>query len=316
VRKRILVWSVALACTPLLSVPYAQAQDRITGTFSFTQDRTGAHLVRCRLNDRLDVVMILDTGTGTMAISERIVKALGLTPIPAVDANGKPVLGTFPKTGQLRRVTLERLVVGGPEPFLKAPAYVWDTKTLDALTGKQVDGIIGLQVFGYTSLMFDFQKRQAKFWYPSTLTEEDLRTAGMEGAVAVPLDEPNMLVTVVAEFGGGKKETLVVDTGAVRTGISLSMARELGLVPRSRRETVTLAGKVKVAIAVVPEMTLGGLSLQNVEVEYPEAGQLEVPPSLGQDILSRYRVLIDVPNKKMLLKLVTPITPDKPDKSP
>jgi predicted aspartyl protease len=96
---------------------------------------------------------------------------------------------------------------------------------------------------------------------------------------------------------------LIIDTGAYATGISAGFARELGLSPSSKRTVTTAYEKVKMSTSRIDKATLGGIAVENLMVEYPEGGQFEIRPHLGRDILIRYRILIDIPNKKMLVKL-------------
>jgi hypothetical protein len=280
----------------------ARADSAPVGSFSFKPDPvSGVLLVRCKINSKLEITMALDTG-GFMAVSQRVVDELGLPLTPALDQDGKPMRLVFPKTDRPMAVHPDSIQADDCLPWVSGQVIVLDTKTLRSLGSERVDGIVGMNAFGACSALFDFSNRRVTLWYPSTLSSEDLKKAGMEGAVQVPVEAPEMYFHTVVDLGNGKKARILLDTGAVQTGISHAMARELGLTPTRWVTRNSLMGPVRVAIAKIDKLTIGPFHLEDVTVEFPEKDSLSIPPHLGQDVLSQFLLLMDVPNKKLYLK--------------
>jgi clan AA aspartic protease (TIGR02281 family) len=98
----------------------------------------------------------------------------------------------------------------------------------------------------------------------------------------------------------------LVDTGAAYSAISPLLASVFNL-------TVTLQGAVTIAPAhgplvrvprvILPEISLGGIRLANVEalvVDFPSALQLD--GLLGMNILSRFRVTLECDTSTVVLR--------------
>jgi hypothetical protein len=135
--------------------------------------------------------LIVDTGTVGVYLTAEAVQKLGLTPVPAAVDNGK-----------FRQVTLDKLCVDKDVTFLKVPVNVVENEALVRGTGMPVDGILGLQVFSLTSFLIDFQDCYITIWYPSKLTTEDIRQAGMDGATEVPIVMDHGGVLIALERDG------------------------------------------------------------------------------------------------------------------
>ncbi|MGQ8364584.1 retropepsin-like aspartic protease family protein [Glaciecola sp. 1036] len=63
----------------------------------------------------------------------------------------------------------------------------------------------------------------------------------------------------------GKEVTFLLDTGATSVTVGSHLADELGLVPGQRFQAQTANGTVTVARTVISELSLGDITLRNVE---------------------------------------------------
>lgn len=297
---------------------------RYVSTFRIEQDpQSRLYFARCSVvgkNGRMDVNLLLDSGCEQLILSDIVVDSLGLQPDEQAGAGSLPAPGSSSgdvnrkdrkKTASQEPVVVTELHVGSGLHFKDIYAYRWNTRVIRSLGGEQVDGIIGLYPFGLSSLQIDFQKGFATARHPSALTAEEMKAAGMDGAIELPIETDEYEVYVNADFGSGHTERMRVDTGAVHSGISAQMAKTLGVTPISKGKMTTLYGLVQFARAKIPSLSIGPLKLGEVLVEYPVKKQPEFPALLGQDILTRYRIVLDIPNKKLYLKPVerTPLTP-------
>lgn len=239
-----------------------------------------------------------------MAVSRWVADELGLPFTPALGKDGKPMPLVFPKLDRPVAVHPDSIQADNCIPWVKGQVIVLDTETVRTLGSERVDGILGMNAFGACSALFDFKKQVVTLWYPSTMSAEDLKKAGMEGAIELPVEAPDMYFNTSVGVGPGKELKVLIDTGAVQTGITFAMARELGLTATAHKTKSSLIGPVKFSTATLPKLSIGPFEVENLSVEYPESDKLGIPAHLGLDVLSRFRLLIDVPNSRMFLKPV------------
>ncbi len=158
-------------------------------------------------------------------------------------------------------------------------------------------------------MYFDFLKRQITLFYPSPLTGDELRSVGMDDALALPVTDIagggfEFACPVVMANGANRvQENLVVDTGAAGTLISEDTARQLKLQPISDNHySPTLFGNIVVRQTYLPTLFLGGLSVSNLPIPYTPDISEAFGTHIGLDVLSQFRVLLDYKQKKMYLK--------------
>lgn len=288
-------------------------QEPRSTTFTFSKDPRGSLLVSCRIDEAYDSTLVLDTGSGNHALSEDFVRRNRLTMRPPIGSDGRPITMDFPPIKVVGIAELTNIRIGTDTLFRGPDALVLEDRAIRRMSDGAVDGILAMRTFTYTSILFDFQRKSVTVYYPSTLSAEELRQAGMDGAAEIPIEMRKDQAYVTLNFGADQKESLCIDTGAVHTGIPAGLAARLGLKPRSHYEGASLGGNQKVAEANVPTVRLGDMIVKDLAVQYTDKGKLELPPHLGQDVLSRFRVLIDVPGKKMYLKSIVGSTEDKKD---
>lgn len=291
----------------------APASKHYQTTISYAPSEHGFIYVQVRLDDgrtggSLIGTFILDTGASLLTVTDALAKKMGLSPMPATGTVGGPLLLNGK---QAQMVTVPQLYIGSFH-LINPSCLVLSQKSLSALFGRPVDGILGANVLTAYPIYFDFLKRQITLFYPSPLTSAELRSVGMEDALILPITDIadggfEFACPVVMANGGERvQENLLVDTGAGGTLISEGTARQLKLQPISDSHySPTLFGNIVVRQAYLPTLFLGGLSVNNLRLRYTPDISESFPTHIGLDVLSQFRLLLDYKQKKMYLKPIT-----------
>ena len=260
---------------------------------------TGLPVIQVAINRRVVANFLLDTGTNLCLISPDLVKKLSLPLSNRAPDGHSPVLEGRP----VQVATVSELNVGGL-PVRKASLALMPDEPRVKMLEVQCQGVIGANLLEKVSVSFDCQRHEVTFMLPGVLDPARLAQAGFSEADSVPLEDPAHLLhyTVPARLPDGTTEKLVLDTGSTLTYISFAAAKRLKLEPKRQSYSTGPAGVVPIHIGILPSVSLGELSLQNVEVAWSADESREVPPVVGMDLLKRLRFLIDIPQMKLYLK--------------
>lgn len=188
---------------------------------------------------------------------------------------------------------------------------VFPEKRIYDISGKGVDGFIGTDLLRFMAVRLDCPRHQATFWYPGNLSAKEVVSSGFDQALVVPVTDPDssILYSVQGQFQNGSNvaaEKMQVDTGSDFSLISASTAETLKLVPDVKQKANLIRSKVVLLRAKVPSIQFGDLTLYGYPVYYYDKEDSTYPLSLGMDILSRYRVLLDYAHGTLSLKPTTP----------
>ena len=279
-------------------------------------------LIQVKINGSITQTFLFDTGSNVSLISDRAVaeikskdKSVHLTD-KVYSVDGKSVSGFTP----------DNLNMGGFN-FKGFTLAVVPEKRLGFFGGKQVSGIIGLDIIKNLEYVFDFPKHQIFLYSPAVtvtppdgsapkyiaqgLTPEEISALGFANAKQAAIidsaaDRRKYVHALCGEGGKNGEEDLVFDTGSSATVISPSLADTLNVKPISENVLSTgFAGPEYLSTALLGQFQVGDLVLQNQMVKYSSqrAFDKNLPPTLGMDILSKYKMLVDFSSSKMYLKL-------------
>jgi hypothetical protein len=120
------------------------------------------------------------------------------------------------------------------------------------------------------------------------------------------------LIFVPATLNRSEPVTLLLDTGASYTLISLEAARRLGLAPEAAREwrAVVVPGGRELRIPVIPigSLGVGAAVLEGLEIGiydvFPDSSRLD--GVLGGDFLRRFRLTVDHGSRMIDLQPLAP----------
>lgn len=313
--KLILLFAFMFA---LISWPLeSKAQDKIFG-FHFIQKRQSTRIpfelhanliiLPAQINKSDTLHFILDTGVGSTIITDPSI-------IPYINSQ-------FVRTIQLDGVgqdsTLEAQVsigntlqVGYARIFNHNLVVLKnDLLKLSELIGTPIHGLIGYELFERFVVTIDFRQREILLQYP-----QHYRYRPRKGA-KVPLDlvdrKPYINDVVIRGKGGEQKVNLLLDTGAGHAVMLNTYSTHIPL-PDTTVEVqlgVGLSGKISGSLGRLGGVTIGGYPLSSVVASFPDSlsfgGKLSPKASrqgnIGGELLRRFRVTINYPEKYMVLK--------------
>jgi predicted aspartyl protease len=294
----------------------------------------GGPLIRVRLNDSAaSATFLVDTGAGSSLIAQSLADRLGLKARPALNADGKP---WEPFGKPTDAVPIDALLIEGPPEQPLWRLNLLGGGQFDVATPEQlylpVDGVLGMEGFESSALLFDFAAGRMDVILPGALSPAQVRSYGFNqpGGAALPLSRltkyPNFsikgdsdLFSVPVLLNNGSKTTqadLLVDTGSQVTVIPRAAAKELSLKPFGQRPLAGgTGGSMQANQAQVSSLSLGGIRLTDVPVLYPD--RKDHVAILGMDILKNYRVLLDFPGRMMYIQPPDPgFSMPRPDNGP
>ncbi len=280
---------------------------RVVTTFAYSPapDR-GMPLVRVRLNNghrnTASAAFVLDTGFTASLMTDRLAQELNMEGEPAHFADGSPAC--FADGKPLRQVTAG-LLMGSLQTdarnFLVVKAYRLD------LLDCPLDGVLGGDFLANYAVLFDFRTHTVTLWQGGDLTEAERRSVNMQDAVTLPrankTPESFDVRVRLSSPRGQRDVTLAIDTGGTRTLIAPQDARALELEPtRIAVPQRTVFGNLKANEAKIPALEFGSIRISDLPVRYLVQEHPNMPPHLGLDVLSHYRLLLDYPANRLYLK--------------
>lgn len=309
----------APAQTPVSSWPTANAQPQASDPYGgrvimtavdFTDlmvDGENTHLpvVKARIGT-VDVTLLVDTGSVGTGISPSLAKRLGLTPKSLLP---KGQLNAF---GQKVDVVTLPIMQVGDLNVTPTRVFVYEESVWRSL-GVNVDGVVGLYFMEQFLVEFDYPHHRLTFLNAKAVTPEMREKAGY-GTSSYSADitkTEDGFYQVKLDLSAGQwrsSESANIDTGGYATQISAKAARALHLSPIGPPITNPgLRRQQEVNLSQIGELQVGDLQVFDVSVQYPDKDDpFRVVPILGADILSRYKVLVDFPGKKMYFQPIPP----------
>jgi hypothetical protein len=130
---------------------------------------------------------------------------------------------------------------------------------------------------------------------------------GKDEVVAIPFDYISNEVIVKAKVNDKDELNFVIDTGATQSVLDKSVAKTLGKCEDSNLTMTTGSGSVNLSYMNIPKMAIGDLTLKDIHFAVADLAAfsqiLGQRPSglIGANILRRFRVTIDYPQKKLIL---------------
>ena len=269
---------------------------------------------------------VIDTGTDAIVVSEKLTKDLGLSPMPFenLPANALTVDGN-----SLKQVTLPDLstdAATSSSPFPNALAFQHMNFNGQAAVIPQrhwgffeTDGLLGTSILMKVgAILFDGPKQELTFVFGGNATTAEREYLGFSSAAvsieltAVSTSNTGLFTVPITLDNNGVFEqvTVMLDTGSNITTIPRATALALGLESISSSISRGVGGTVTMVAAPVQSMKIGGLTLHNILVSFSgkdkqgtaiAAAKGGVENTLGMDILAGYRVLIDLPARRMYL---------------
>ena len=262
----------------------------------------GARKIETRLsvdvmiNDRGPYRFIVDSGADTSVVGLKVARDLQL-PI------GTPVtLNAMTDRNIVDTVKVDRFKVG---------SSTFRSLQLPALREFDIgsDGIIGIDALVEQRLMMDFEKHTIK------VEDARIKWRALPGEIVVIAKRRRGQLILTRVHAEHLSLDAVIDTGSEVTIGNLAMRNKLARRFREKLQTITVRGvtgaEVKLELAVLRELQLGPVILQNVPVAFAEVppfklfGLSDEPALLlGTDLLESFRrVSLDFRARKVRFQL-------------
>ncbi len=275
----------------------------------------GLPMVHVKINATQEGTFLVDTATSDSIISTELAKRLGLPLSPAINKFNKPLLW---RNKPMTMIVPDSMEVGHLT-FRKSPLLVLNAKEFVLSNGfskTTYDGILGTNYLEHFALIIDPVQRKIGFSLPGSLLPEQVRLLGLTQPSVVSISKIENGWFAQGQFTDGgitQASTVLIDTGATSSGIAEKLAQQLHLKTLSQEKQTNLDGAKIVSKTSAGSLVVGSLSLSDVTLLIhptpkgdPSLHVADPSSSIGMDILSKYRVILDFPGGKMYLQPLPP----------
>lgn len=263
------------------------------------------------INGGPELNFLFDTGVkSNILFSKSIGDQLGLSysrKLNLIGADGQTVLTASVSANN-------RIDLGEVEGILQAILVLNDDfLELEKVLGIPVYGVIGYEFFKYNPIKIDYDYSRLTFYKTSAFRWRPFgyRTMGIE----LDDNKPYVVSTIKQANGPDLKAKLLVDTGANHSLLLNREASEEIVLPELALQSDlgrSLGGDLFGYIGRVDRLTFGSLNFRRVITSYPDetefsniilgTGRLG---SLGSELLSRMKLILDYPRQRILYKKST-----------
>lgn len=284
------------------------------------KDPLSCPVVEVKINGSTEPLsFLIDTGTNSFSISRSLAKRLDLT-IQRKNLS-KTKLGD--NKSSLDIAIISSIVCGNLE--WEVEALLTDDEAFGQFNkhGKKIVGIIGMQVLGSYSVYVDNYKKEIWLIQGGDFANIEMRRAfSMNFAQPINLLEKNKAYSVPVKINGEGNFTMLIDNGASVTCVSKKS------ITSQKLSVTTIGSIIEIGTmdsgAIKARYAKGYISLfayPLIKIDPWILLESDVVPlvdgMLGNDLLSKYDVLLDFPNKMMYIKpRAAPETAPKPDGTP
>ena len=250
----------------------------------------GPIVVPVRLNDHATGHFLVLTNSDLSQVSSAFAASLSLTPEPMMEG-GKPY---FVNGQPAASVPLDRMTLGeapGVE-FRGVSLPAVDLTALSKQVGQPIDGILGADLLSRVAAGIDGPRRQVTFWNHGNLTAAERIKAGYGAAAEVPAGPfygtfPILAVAAKIRNGAQTEATpVIIATGSQTSLLPTVTAAALGMTALPNPDDP------KMLLSRAAHLDLPGLSF-NAPLFQLSVGDNNT--TLGMNVLSQYRVLLDGP---------------------
>lgn len=261
-------------------------------------------VVPVTMNDTIPLKFILDTGVETSILTEPLIAEL-LHLRYDKEINIKGPGNSYEVTAYLVnqvRLSMPGAVCTGVPIYVLAEDYL----QLKNVMGVNVHGILGSDIFRRFVVDLDYSNKVMTLWEPSKYVPP--RKCNSE---TFDIIDNKPYIKVILKNGENIDTTrLLLDLGASHA-IMLTIGEDSPFrLPDkyiTQRIGQGIAGEIPGYIGRTSELYFGGFKFENVITSFTDSGyydrrSVNTYGSIGSDILSRFRLIIDYPHNKVYLK--------------
>jgi len=277
-----------------------QAEAKFITSFPFHQFSGGVMVIHAKFGNIPDSLnFILDTGSGGISLDSATCEEFKI-PIKATDTTITGIGGVrkvsfaFDRPLQLPGLRVEHLNF-----------HVNDYEVLSSVYGEKVDGIIGYSFFSRYIVKINFDSSMIEVYSPGKISYPREGTLLHPAFTNLPIQWLNIKDRRKLGFN------YYFDTGAgLCLLLSEDFAKDSGILLSKRKPVVTqaegLGGKLQMRLTLIKELRIGPYKFRQVPTylykddynvtSYPFTGGL-----LGNDLLRRFNMIINYPNREIHL---------------
>ncbi|MEX2593747.1 MAG: aspartyl protease family protein [Anditalea sp.] len=265
-------------------------------------------IIPVSINDGPPINFLFDTGVkSNILFSKAIGDELGLTytrKLNLVGADGQTVLTALVSVNN--RIDLEE-IEGSMQAMLVLEE---DFLELENVIGVPVYGVIGYEFFKYNPIKIDYDTNTITFYRTSALKWRPFGYRKMD--IQLEDNKPYIFAQIKQIQGPDLEAKLLIDTGANHSLLLNREASEEIVLPPLALESElgrSLGGDLFGFIGRIRRLKLGGLNFRKVLSSYPDETEFSHIilgtgriGSLGSELLSRMKIILDYPRERILFK--------------
>ena len=289
---------LAIVCLSVSVASGAAEQNRLMNTIPF-EISGNLIFLQVRVNDSAPLWFILDTGASVNIIKEKRAHSLGLK----LESDPKAFEGT-PGAKDVK-LTMGNSAMSG------LPIFAAPIESLEASVGREIDGIIGSDLFNHFVVEIDYDAQRIKLYDWSTYRYQGngeilpiIRDKESLPFVRVRLTQPE------AKTAEGK---FLVDTGAssaLNVFGQFDKAHQLSSSINATLQStgVGFSSKSSTRTGRIKRLQLGRFVIENPIVTFYPAAEGEPSEDeagdgeIGGELLRRFKIILDYPHDKMILE--------------
>ncbi|MEM7654965.1 MAG: aspartyl protease family protein, partial [Bacteroidota bacterium] len=261
-------------------------------------------LIPVRINKSFEMRFILDTGVKTSILTEPVMAHfLALDSMAKIKVRGlgegDPIEADLARDV---RMTLPGIEGRGINLLVLPEGII----SYSGMFGQPVYGILGYELFGQFAVEINYRQKYIRVYDP-------FRYRPGKKWESIPINirrsKPYVTATLVDHRGEELEAEWLLDTGA---SMAVSLFDDELPPPKETIEAFLgqgLSGQVYGRLGRSPQLQLGEFVFENIITGYPAPEALSMLPSqlswygnIGAEVISRFRVIFDYPNQRLLLR--------------
>ena len=188
-----------------------------------------------------------------------------------------------------------------------------DVFHIDELTGVNIGGLIGSSFFRNYIVKFDYKRQELTLFHPKYFKKPNKKYAEFD--IQIKAGKPYIKTTCTLQNGTKVETLLLIDTGAGLPLLLHNNSSEMMFLPPNIVEGklgMGLGGYVKGYLGRIKGFTLGEFEFENIITSFQnlDSAFINNPINfrngiIGNQILSRFEMIIDYNKQKLYLKPIT-----------
>jgi hypothetical protein len=285
---------------PSSRVRFSSGQSALGVPFDFVGNLI---LMQMRVNGSAPLWVIFDTGATNTVVDTEQAQRLKLKARGRITGTGAAGTATV---SRVRGVSISFNSV----EIVKQTIYTLPVNFLSPMFGRHIGGIIGNDIIGKFVVEIDYANKTINFYDPSSY-----QYSGTGEVIPLMIEKDgNVFTRAEVKLEGrdplvGKFEVDIGSTGALELNTPfVKKHRLLSFIKQSKRVNLGgVGGTAGAVIARTPSVKLGRFVLTNPIVRFSEATKGDYASArydglLGGEIFSRFKMIVDLSHRRMILE--------------